>query len=95
MAFSILDGRQFVHELERLEGLCTPVELKGESYFLVSSSPDAIRDYCDDEIRDGAFYFFQLALADEELNHIRYLTAYIWDYHREYLVSSFLSPLSI
>ena len=90
-----LDDRQFVHELERLEGLCAPVELKGEKYFLVSGSPDAISDYCDGEIRDGAFYFFQLALADEKLNRIRYLTAYIWDYHREYLVSSLLYPLSI
>ena len=88
-----LDDRQFVNELERLEGLCVPVELKGEKYFLVSGSPDAISDYCDGEIRDGAYYFFQLALADEKLNRIRYLTAYIWDYHREYLVSSLLSPL--
>lgn len=89
----MLDDRQFVHELERLEGLCAPMQLKGEKCFLVSGSPEAISDYCDDEIRDGAFYFFQLALADEELNRIRYLTAYIWDYHREYPVSSLLSPL--
>ncbi len=60
MAFSILDDRQFVHELERLEGLCTQVQLNGESYFLVSGSPEAISDYCNGKIRDGAFYFFQL-----------------------------------
>ena len=90
-----LDERQFINELERLEGLCAPVQLNGEKNFLVSGSPEAISDYCDGEIRDGASYFFQLALADGELNRIRYLTAYIWDYHREYLVSSLLYPLSI
>lgn len=87
------DGATFNSEVQRLKDLGSSVQVNGEQFIIVNGTKDAFADYCDEATYDGMNFFFELARIDSANNRIQYLTAFIWDYHHEHLVSEFIYPL--
>ena len=75
------DHTAFRCEKERIAQLCNnsiSVSPTKELY-LVNCSEKAIDMYCDDAIYDGLSFLFEMALVDEEINTISYLTTLQYD----------------
>ena len=85
-----LTDAAFVAELERLGALCG-TGTTDDGVYVVQGSKEEFENYSDDEILDGMFYVIEIAKADKDTGTIEYLTAYLWDYHPEELVLSFVN----
>ena len=70
----------FRAEMQRIAAIAkTKQEMEDKTIFYITGSAEDVKQFLDDEVRDGRIYILEIALADPGEKCIRYLTAQLYE----------------